>query len=89
MTDCIEKILFLVPEGQSHERTDDLAGLARAADLIGQLGDPEYLHKIPALFYEFEELGINQSMGCQTLGSLRRGWQNRLIVRTKCIRIKF
>ena len=51
----------------------NLAGLARAADLIGHLGDPEYLHKIPALFYEFEELGIYQSMGCQTLGSLRRG----------------
>ena len=74
VTDCIERTRFPVPEGQSHQRTDDLAGLARAADLIGQLGDPEYLHKIPALFYEFEELGINQTMGCQSPGSLRRGY---------------
>ena len=74
VTDCIERTRFPVPEGQSHERTDDLAGLARAADLIGQLGDPEYLHKIPALFYEFEELGINQTMGCQSPGGLRRGY---------------
>jgi hypothetical protein len=74
VTDCIERTRFPVPEGQSHQRTDDLAGLARAADLFGQLGDPEYLHKIPALFYEFEELGINQTMGCQSPGSLRRGY---------------
>lgn len=74
VTDCIERTRFPVPEGKSHQRTDDLAGLARAADLIGQLGDPEYLHKIPALFYEFEELGINQTMGCKSPGSLRRGY---------------
>src|SRR5512146_552793 len=33
--------------------------LVRAADLIGQLGDPNYLRKANALFYEFEEVGIN------------------------------
>lgn len=35
---------------------------------------PEYLHKIPALFYEFEELGINATMGCKSPGELRRGY---------------
>lgn len=37
--------------------------LVRAADLIGQLGDPHYLHKANALFYEFEEVGINKQLG--------------------------
>ena len=32
--------------------------LARAADLIGQLGDPHYLCKANALYYEFEEVGM-------------------------------
>jgi hypothetical protein len=37
--------------------------LARAADLIGQLGDPHYLRKANALFYEFEEVGMNKQLG--------------------------
>jgi hypothetical protein len=74
VTDCIERTRFPVPETGNYQGTDDLPGLARAADLIGQLGDPEYLHKIPALFYEFEELGINKIMGCESPGELRRGY---------------
>ena len=38
-----------------HESMQDYPGLLRAADYIGQLGDPSYLRKLPALFYEFEE----------------------------------
>jgi hypothetical protein len=71
---CIERTRFPVPSDKSYQNTGDLPGLARAADLIGQLGDPEYLHKIPALFYEFEELGLNKSMGCSSPGELRRGY---------------
>ena len=37
--------------------------LLRAADLIGQLGDPHYLRKANALFFEFEENGMNQQLG--------------------------
>jgi hypothetical protein len=37
--------------------------LLRAADLIGQLGDPNYLKKANALFYEFEEIGLNKVRG--------------------------
>ena len=37
--------------------------LVRAADLIGQLGDPRYLHKANALYYEFEEIGMNKQLG--------------------------
>jgi hypothetical protein len=63
-----------VPEDEDYQATADLPGLARAADLIGQLGDPEYLRKIPALFYEFEELGHNAQLGCDSPGELRHSY---------------
>src|SRR5829696_8961475 len=37
--------------------------LVQAADLIGQLGDPLYLKKANALFYEFDENGLNRQFG--------------------------
>jgi hypothetical protein len=37
--------------------------LVQAANLIGQLGDPHYLRKANALYYEFEEVGINKELG--------------------------
>ena len=37
--------------------------LVRAANLIGQLGDPQYLRKANALYYEFEEVGRNKQFG--------------------------
>jgi hypothetical protein len=37
--------------------------LLRAADLIGQLGDPNYMRKANALFHEFEEIGLNTKLG--------------------------
>ncbi|MBT3667547.1 MAG: metal-dependent phosphohydrolase [Opitutae bacterium] len=74
VSNCIERTRFPLPDGEDYQNTEDLPGLARAADLIGQLGDPEYLHKIPALFYEFEELGINEVMNCKSPGELRRGY---------------
>jgi len=39
------------------------ASLLRAADLIGQLGDPAYIRKANALYYEFEEAGLNRRFG--------------------------
>ena len=35
----------------------------QAADLIGQLGDPLYARKANALYYEFEEIGMNRQLG--------------------------
>ena len=40
--------------------------LLRAADLIGQLGDPNYMKKSNALFHEFEEIGLNKALGYNT-----------------------
>jgi hypothetical protein len=59
----IELTRFPVPCDSDHQDTIQYPGLVRAADLIGQLSDPRYLHKIPALFYEFEETGVNKDLG--------------------------
>ena len=31
--------------------------------IIGQLGDPHYLRKANALYYEFDEVGMNRQLG--------------------------
>ena len=59
----IERTHFPVPDEPKYQETEDYAGLVRAADFIGQLGDPNYLRKMPALYYEFEETGVNQQIG--------------------------
>jgi hypothetical protein len=45
------------------DRNGEEGSLVRAADLIGQLGDPHYLRKANALYYEFEEVGMNKQLG--------------------------
>ncbi|MGB7440064.1 MAG: Npun_R2479 family HD domain-containing metalloprotein [Coleofasciculaceae cyanobacterium] len=72
----IELTRFPVPDYQEHSDTVNYPGLTRAADLIGQLSDPHYLHKIPALFYEFEETGANKNSGSRTPGDLRKNYPN-------------
>ena len=49
---------------------DEEGSLLRAADLIGQLGDPHYLKKANALYYEFEEIGLNEQLGFKTPADL-------------------
>jgi hypothetical protein len=51
------------PPVQSDDQDKEEGLLVRAADLIGQLGDPHYLRKANALFYEFEEVGMNRQLG--------------------------
>jgi hypothetical protein len=70
----IERTRFPVPAGSDHQGTHDYPGLVRAADLIGQLADPRYLHKLPALFYEFAETGVNARLGYATPNDLRRAY---------------
>ena len=49
---------------------DEEGALLRAADLIGQLGDPNYLRKANALYYEFDEIGMNRQLGYQSPSDL-------------------
>ncbi|MDQ1335502.1 MAG: hypothetical protein QG552_2452 [Thermodesulfobacteriota bacterium] len=67
----IEMTRFPVPDDERYRDTKGYGGIVRAADFIGQLGDPDYLRKTPALFYEFEELGDNEKLGYQRPGDLR------------------
>jgi hypothetical protein len=59
----IEGTRFPAPEGQQY---DDEAAIVRAADFIGQLGDPNYIRKANALYHEFEEVGINRQLGYES-----------------------
>ena len=68
---CIEMTRFPVPDGDEYRDTEDYPGLARAADFIGQLGDPNYLRKIPALFYELQEAGASERIGYKSPGDVR------------------
>jgi len=62
ITRAIEYTRFPLPD--EPEDADNEEGLlVRAADLIGQLGDPHYLRKTNALYYEFEEVGMNRQLG--------------------------
>jgi hypothetical protein len=70
----IECTRFPVPTERDHQVTSDLKGLVRAADLVGQLGDPNYRRKHPALFYEFQETGIAAKLGYQTPADLAAGY---------------
>lgn len=70
----IELTRFPVPNDKDHQVTHNYPGLIRAADLVGQLSDPRYLQKIPALFYEFEETGTNKLLNYHTPGDLRANY---------------
>ncbi len=52
------------------EKADEEVALLRAADLIGQLGDPHYIRKANALHFEFEECGLNMQLGYKSPADL-------------------
>jgi hypothetical protein len=60
---AIELTRFPVPDDEDHAATDTEAGLVRAGDLIGQLGDPLYPRKLNALYHEFVETGVHEKLG--------------------------
>src|SRR5271169_287944 len=60
IADAIEGTRFPHREGQEF---GEEASIVRAADFIGQLGDPNYIRKANALYHEFEEVGMNRQLG--------------------------
>jgi hypothetical protein len=70
----IEPTRFPVPSQEDPPDAKGYAAVVRAADLIGQLSDPRYLIKIPALFAEFRETGVTERMGWRHPGDLRRDY---------------
>jgi hypothetical protein len=63
---AIEYTRFPYASSSADDLIDEEGLLLRAADLIGQLGDPHYMKKSNALFYEFEEIGLNRTLGYDT-----------------------
>ncbi len=68
---CIELTRYPAPDTPAYRDTSGFPGLTRAADFIGQLGDPDYLRKAPALFHEFAEIGANARYGYTSPDDLR------------------
>jgi hypothetical protein len=60
---AIELTRFPIPDGTEYQDTASEAALVRAADLIGQLGDPSHTRKLNALYYEFVETGMAAQLG--------------------------
>lgn len=74
ITTYIEMTRFPSPKGEFYQDTQGLGGLVRAADFVGQLGDPDYFRKTPALFYEFQELGANEKLGYKSPNDMRKNY---------------
>jgi hypothetical protein len=70
----IERTRFPVPNESDHQDSDDLPGLLRAADLIGQLADPQYMTKISHLYQEFKETDQLTIMGYSSVSDVREGY---------------
>jgi hypothetical protein len=67
---AIEYTRFPGTASKELEALDEEGPLLRAADLIGQLGDPHYLRKANALFHEFAEVGLNNQFGYKSPADL-------------------
>jgi hypothetical protein len=67
---AIEHTRFPFSSPSGDHGIDEWAALLRAADLVGQLGDPRYLRKANALYYEFEEIGLNRQLGYESPADL-------------------
>ena len=52
-----------MPNEDDYLECESEAALVRAADLIGQLADPFYYRKVNALYYEFAETGVAETLG--------------------------
>ena len=80
MIDCdeivanIEHTRFPVPDSTNYQDTGTYPGLIRAADLIGQMADISYIRKVGALYAEFCETGIAESLGYTSPADLRAAY---------------
>ena len=67
----IEMTRFPVPKENHYQQLDTVAALVRAADLIGQMGDPGYPVKQARLFAEFQETGEARRLELRSAADLR------------------
>lgn len=70
----IEMTRFPVPTDNQYQQVNTFSALVRAADLIGQMGDPVYDRKMAKLFTEFVETGEAQRLGYENPQDLKNGF---------------
>ena len=70
----IEYTRFPVPAENERRAESEYPALLRASDLIGQLADPNYMRKGPALFTEFAETGVTDKLDYKTAAELRAAY---------------
>jgi hypothetical protein len=70
ITRAIEFTRFPAPMSDGEGASPEEPLLVRAADFIGQLGDPSYLRKANALFCEFRETGMDRRLNYQSAADL-------------------
>lgn len=67
----IEMTRFPVPADPAYQQLESMGALVRAADLIGQMADPNYPMKQARLFAEFRETGEAGRLGYANPAELR------------------
>lgn len=67
----IEMTRFPVPDESFYQQVDSVGALVRAADLIGQMADPNYPMKQARLFAELKETGEAGRLGYHNSSELR------------------
>lgn len=63
IAEAIEYTRFPVPDDPAYASLESEPAMTRAADLIGQIADPNYLRKLSRLYHEFLETGFAQELG--------------------------
>ena len=66
IADAIEYTSFPYSSAPGDGEIGEWGRLLRAADLVGQLGDPHYLRKANALYHEFDEIGLTRQLGYES-----------------------
>lgn len=70
IAELIEMTRFPIPQTAKHQETDSEGALVRAADLIGQMGDPFYHRKSNGLYAEFMECGTAEHLSFSSAADL-------------------
>jgi hypothetical protein len=67
---CIDMTRFPIPDTPRYNQPGTEASAVRGADLVGQLGDSNYLAKMTALYHEFVETGTAAALGYRDAADL-------------------
>ena len=70
----IEHTRFPFPDVEVYKDTAGFAGLVRAADLIGEFADPDFLRNSAGIYAEFAETGRASELGFSSAADVRNSY---------------